>query len=120
MNFYMDTGRNLGRDQNGATKILQILGPKEEGKFGQLHAHNPKLEGTQKLQTADPDNYLNIDYEMHFGTKIDYLFFQSSRLLQAREIQLLHNQCEQERTQILTNFLLPLENLSFGWLHAYC
>ena len=47
---------------------------------------------------------------MHLGTKIDYLFFQSSRLLQATEIQLLRNQCEQERTQILTNLMLPLEN----------
>ena len=81
--FNMDTGRNLSRDQNGAIKILQYLGPKEKGEFGQLYAHNPKLEGTQKLQTADPDNYLIIDYEMHLGTKIDYLFFQSSRLVQA-------------------------------------
>ena len=86
------------------------MGPKEKSDFGQLHAHNPKLEGTQKLQTADPDNYLNIKYEMHLGTKIDHLFFQSSGLLQATEIQLLQNQCEQERTQILTNLLLALEN----------
>ena len=76
--FDMDTGRNLGRDQNGAAKILQYLGAKEKGDFGQLYAHNPKLEGTQNLQTADPDNYLKIDYEMNLGTKIDYLFFQSS------------------------------------------
>ena len=109
--FNMDTGRNLGRDQNGAIKILQYLGPKEKGEFGQLYAHNPKLEGTQKLQTADPDNYLIIDYEMHLGTKIDYLFFQSSRLVQATEMQLLQNQCERERTQILTIFMLALENL---------
>ena len=108
--FDMDAGRNLGRDQNGATKILQYLGPKEKGDFGQLYAQNPKLEGTQKVQTPDPDNYLNIDYEMHLGTKYDYLFFQSSRLLQATEIQLLQNQCEQERTQILTNLMLALEN----------
>ena len=108
--FDMDTGRNLGLDQNGATKILKNLGPKEKGDFGQLYAHNPKLEGTQRVQTADPDNYLNIDYEMHLGTKFDYLFFQSSRLLQATEIQLLQNQCEQERTQILTNLMLALEN----------
>ena len=47
---------------------------------------------------------------MHLGTKIDYLFFQSSRLLHATEIQLLQNQCEQERTQILTNLMLALEN----------
>ena len=107
--FDMDTGRNLGRNQNGATKILQNLGIKEKGDFGQLYAHNPKLEGTQNLQTADPDNYLNIDFEMNLGTKINYLFFQSSRLLQAMEIQLLKNQCEQERTQILTNLMLALE-----------
>ena len=59
--FGMDTGRNLGRDQNGATKILQYLGPKDKGDSGQLYADNPKLEGPQKLQTADPDSYQNID-----------------------------------------------------------
>ena len=47
---------------------------------------------------------------MLLGTKIDYLFFQSSRLLQATEIQLLQNQCEQERTQILTNLMLAPKN----------
>ena len=109
--FDMDSGRNLGRDQNGTTKILQYLGPKEKGDFGQLYAHNPKLEGTEKVQTTDPDNYLNIDYEMHLGKKIDNSFFQSSTLLQATEIQLLQNQCEQERTQNLTNLTLALENL---------
>ena len=51
-----------------------------------------------------------MDYEMHMGTKSDYLFFQSSRLLQTSEIQLLKNQCDQERTQILTILLLSLEN----------
>ena len=34
--FDMDTERNLGRDQNGATKILQYLGRKEKGDSGQL------------------------------------------------------------------------------------
>ena len=108
--YDLDTGRNLGRDQDGATKILQYLGPKEKGDFGQLYAHNPKLEGTQKLQTADPDNYLNIDYGLHLGRKTDYLFLQSSRLLQATGIQLLQNQCEQECTHSLTNLMLAPEN----------
>ena len=54
---------------------------------------------------------LKMDYEMHLGTKTqDFLFFQSSRLLQATEIQILQNQCEKERTQILTNLMLALEN----------
>ena len=86
------------------------MGLKKKGDFGLLYAHNPKLEGTQKSQAADPDNYFNVDYEMHFGTKIDYLFFRSSRLLQSTEIQVLQNQCEQERTQILTNLMLAPEN----------
>ena len=106
----MDSGRNLGREKNGATNILQYLGPKQKSDFGQLYAHNPTLVGTRYSNTDDPNNYLNMDYEMHLGTKTDYLFFQSSRLLQATEIQLLQNQCEQERTQILTNLMLALEN----------
>ena len=51
-----------------------------------------------------------MHYEMHMGTKLDYPFFQSSRLQQASEIQLLKNQCEQERTEILTILMLSLEN----------
>ena len=108
--FDMNTGRNLVREKNGATKNLPCLGPRAKNEFGQLYAHNPQLEGTQFQQADDPNSYLNMDYEMHLGTKIDYLFFQSSRLLQATEIQLLQNQCEQERTQILTNLMLVLEN----------
>ena len=61
-------------------------------------------------KTSDEDMYLNMDYEMHMGTKLDYHFFQSSRLLQASEIQLFKNQCEQERTQTLTILMLSLEN----------
>ena len=106
--FDMETGRNLGRDKNGATKILQYLGPREKNVFGQRYAHNPQLEGTQFRPEEKPASYSNMDYEMHLGTKIDYRFFRSSRLLQATELQLLQNQCEQERTQILTNLMLAL------------
>ena len=69
--FDMGTGRNLGRDKNGATRILQYLGPREKNDFGQLYTHNPQLEGTQFQQAENPDSYLNMDYEMHLGTKID-------------------------------------------------
>ena len=47
---------------------------------------------------------------MQVGTKLNYLFILRSRLLQASEIQLLKNQCEQERTRILTILMLSLEN----------
>ena len=42
--------------------------------------------------------YLKMDYEVHMETNLYYIFFQSSRLLQASEIQLLKNQSEQEQT----------------------
>ena len=58
--------------------------------------------------------YLNMDCEMHLGTKLDYLFCQSSRLLQVSEMQLLKNQCEQERTQISNVLMLILENPSLA------
>ena len=32
--FDMDSGRNLGHNQNGSTKLLKYLGPKEKGDFG--------------------------------------------------------------------------------------
>ena len=67
-------------------------------------------KGTQFQQAENPDSYLNMDYETHLGTKIDYLLFQSSRLRQATEILLLQNQCEQERTQILFNLMIALGN----------
>ena len=54
--------------------------------------------------------YLNMDYEIHLGTKLDYFFFHTSRLFQASGMQLLKNQCEQERTQINTILMLFLDN----------
>ena len=103
----MRSGRNLGKERNGATQPLQYIPPTENNGFALLHAYDPKHTSHK---TSDEDTYLNMDYEMHMGTKLDYLFFQSSRLLQASEIQLLKNKCEQERTQILTFLLLSLEN----------
>ena len=41
--FDMDIRRNLGREKNGATKVLQYLGPREKNSFCPLKAHNPKL-----------------------------------------------------------------------------
>ena len=105
--FHLRSARNLGKKRNGATQLLQYIPPTENNGFAQLYAYDPKHTSHK---TSDEDMYLDMDYEMHMGTKLDYLFFQSSRLLQASEIQLLKNQCEQERTQILTILTLSLEN----------
>ena len=107
--FDLRSGRNLVKERNGATQPLQYIPPTENNGFAPLYAYDPKHTSHR---TSEEDLYLIMDYEMHMGTKLDYLFFQSSRLLQVSEIQLLRNQCEQERTQILTNLTLFLENHS--------
>ena len=90
--FDLRSGRNICKERNGATQLSQFIPPTENNGFARLDAYDPKHTSHK---TSDEDMYLNMDYEMHLGTKLDYLFFQSSRLLQASEIQLLKNQCEQ-------------------------
>ena len=107
--FYMDSAKNRGRKKIGANKKLQYLGHQEKISFGQLYAQNRKLVGTQYANPKNPNKNLKMDFQMHLGAKIDYLFFQSSQLLQANELKLLRSQCEQERTEILTNLLFVLE-----------
>ena len=86
--FDLRSGRNLGKKRNGATQILQYIPPTENNGFAQLYVFDPKHPSRK---TSDEDFYLNMDYEMHMRTKLDYLFIQRSRLLQASEIQLLKN-----------------------------
>ena len=105
--FDLRSGRNLGKERNGATQLLQYIPPTESNGFAQLYAYDPKHTSHK---TSDEGMYLNMDYEMHMGTKLDYLFLQGLRLLQASVIQLLINQCQQERTQFLTILTLSLEN----------
>ena len=104
--FDLRTGRNLGKERNGATQLLQYIAPTENNGFAQLYAYDPQHTSHK---TSDEDIYLNMDHEMQMGTNFDYLFFQSSRFFQASEMQLLKNQCEQERLQILTIVMFSLE-----------
>ena len=103
--------RNLGKDRNGANQLLQYTAPTLNNGFAQFYAYVSKHTSHK---TSDEDMYLNMAYAMHMGTKVHYLSFQSSRLLQACEIQLLKNQCGQERTHILTILMLSLEKPRLG------
>ena len=105
--FNLRSGSNLGKERNGASQLLQSIAPTENNRFAQLYAYDRKHTSHK---TGDEDMYLNMDYEMHMGTELDYLFFQSSRLLQASEIQFLEKQREQERTQFPTILMLSHEN----------
>ena len=90
--FDMTSRINLGRIKNVATKIFQYLGIQEKIDFCHFFPQNPKLLGTRHSNSEDPDNCSNLDHEKGLGKKSDYLFFQSLRLLQTTEVQLLKNQ----------------------------
>ena len=72
--FDLRSGWNFGKERNGDIQLLQYTAPTENNGFAQLYAYDPKHTSNK---TSDEDMYLNMDYEMHMGTKMDYLFFQS-------------------------------------------
>ena len=74
-------------------------------KPGNLYVYGPQPK------PADPyiNTWLNIDYELQQETKPDYLPFESSRALQASEMNLVKIQCEQEGIHIFTTVMLSLE-----------
>ena len=68
------------------------------------------LRGPSDSNPSTP-HYLNMDYLL-LQARLSLL--ESTRLLEASEIQLLKAQCEQERTQILTILMLSMENPRFA------
>ena len=101
--FVMKTGQKLNELE---PHLLQYQDSAFFSKPGNLYVYSPQPKPT------DPciNTWLNMDYEQQQGTKLDYFFFESSRALQASELNLLKNQCEQERNQIFTILMLSLEN----------
>ena len=69
--FDLRSGRNLGKEQNGATQLLQYTAPTENNEYAQRYVYGPKHTCQN---TSDEDMFLNMDYEMHMGTKLDYRF----------------------------------------------
>ena len=51
-----------------------------------------------------------IDYELHLGTKLDYIKYFNSKQLRHLEMTLLQNQCDFERTQMLKILMLAMQN----------
>ena len=101
--FDKKTGRKLNEL---GPHLLQYQNNAFFSKPGNLYVYSPQ----PKPADAYINTWLNKDYELQQGTNLDYLFFESSRALQASQLNLLKNQCEQERFQIFTILMLSLEN----------
>ena len=66
--FDLRSGRDLGKERNDATQLLQYIAHTENHGFAQLYAYNPEH---MSHKIFDADMFLNMDYEMHIGTKLD-------------------------------------------------
>ena len=104
--FDLASGKRMGF--SGGTQHLQYYQPSGSSE-GKLFVHKSESAHTDNPNPETP-HYLNLDYKLHQGTKLDYLFFESSKMLEGSEIQLLKDLCEQERTQLLTLLMLPMGN----------
>ena len=93
---------------SGRTQHLQYYQPSVSSD-GRLFVYKLESPHTDNPNPETP-HYLNLDQELHQGTKLVYRFFESSKMLEGSEIQLSKNLYEQERTQILNNLMLSLEN----------
>ena len=51
-----------------------------------------------------------IDYVLHLGTKLDYIMYFNTKQLRLSEMTLMQNQCELERTEMLTILMLAMQN----------
>ena len=56
--FDLRSGRNLGKEQNGATQLLQYIAPTENNGFAQPYANDPK---PKSHKASNGDMYLNMD-----------------------------------------------------------
>ena len=93
----------IGRKLNElGLHLLQYQNNALFSKPGNLYVYSPQPK------PADPyiNTWLNMDYELQQGTKLDYLFFESPKALQASELNLPKKPM---RTR---------ENRSFHCLHA--
>ena len=87
--FDLASGKRMGF--SGGTQHLQYYQPSVSSD-GKLFVHKPESPHTDN-PNPDTPHYLDLDYELHQRTKLDYLFFESSKMLEGSEIQLLKNLC---------------------------
>ena len=117
--FDMNTGKssNIRHDdrnyyqmqinENDQIRVKPLNYPLGSGNFSFLHDES-------KNKNRDPlwrhVCFDEIDYELHLGAKLDYIMYFNAKQLRHSEMTFLQNQCELERTQILTIMMLALQN----------
>ena len=82
---------------SGGKQQLQYYQPSVSSD-GRLFVRKPASRHTNDPHPGTP-HYLNLEYELHHGTKLDYFFFECSEMLEGSEIHFFKNLCKQEGTK---------------------
>ena len=100
---------------SGGTQHLQYYQPSVSSD-GRLFVHKPELPHTYNPNPETP-RYLNLEYELYQGTKLDYLFFESAKMFEGSEITLLKNLYEQKEPNVIYSDAFNGKPTS-SWLHV--
>ena len=115
----MNTGksRNIRHDErhyyqmqiseNDQIKMKSLNYPLGTTKFSFIHneRNNNSRDPLGRHVRTDEN-----DFELHHGAKFDYIMYLHAKKLRQSIMTRLQNQCELERTQILTIKILALQN----------
>ena len=63
-----------------------------------------RIEGDNKIDSR------NLQFEVHLGAKFDYILLRTNLNVHVSQVNLTQNQCELERTQMITILTMTLEN----------
>ena len=117
--FDMNTGKssNIRHDdrnyyqmqinENDQIRVKPLNYPLGSSNFSFLHDERNNKNRDPLWRHVGTDE---IDYELHLGAKLGYIMYFNAKQLRHSEMKLLQNQCELERTQILTIMMLALQN----------
>ena len=130
--FDMNTGRKrfLNNKIDNRPKEYHIpLGPQTSPRYNRgleenehrIEPHRISVSSERYLDHVERNNWegatfteegdkVEIDYDFHLTTKIDYVYYYAMTHLRNSELALLERQCELERTQLLTTLMLAMQN----------
>ena len=62
-----------------------------------------RIEGDNEIDSR------NLQYDVHLGAKFDYILLRTNLNIHASQVKFIQNQCELQRTQMLTILTMALE-----------
>ena len=79
------------------------------GQPKKLHQNQPTITKL-RIEGDDEIDFRNLQYDVHLGAKFDYFLHRTNLNIHAFQVKIIQNQCELERTQMLTILTMALEN----------